>query len=369
MTKAFYRRRIKLENKEEESEQIEIKKNIEDIYNNSVNKIQDINKKLFDLVEQRNILIKNNLLIKLINNLNNTYNNILRNKLFDWYDNSEKIRIKAENIIAHFLQKKYQNFKEIKIKNKLINMFNILEEYNTLELLKYYIIKWNNQCYREKKLEKFLYLIEIKTLIYDVQTLGNIFLTKNLFSQIYVARAKSFFDNLYNLYIDKTTINNNYYLGLLITKDFIYNYLRSYLNLLRLNCQIIKEEKYNTIIKDLTEKISKLDKNNALKTILEKEEEIKKLKESLSRYPFELQKGEKIMSVIFTSIDQKVNCSIICKNTDYFSEIVNLLYKKYPEYRKNDCFFLYASKKIKEYLTLEELKINDGAVIILNEID
>ena len=197
MTKAFYRRRIKLENKEEESEQIEIKKNIEDIYNNSVNKIQDINKKLFDLAEQRNILIKNNLLIKLINNLNNTYNNILPNKLFDWYDISEKIRIKAENIIAHFLQKKYQNFKEIKIKNKLINIFNIWEEYNTLELLKYYINKWNNQCYREKKLEKFLYLIEIKTLIYDVQTLGNIFLTKNLFNKVYVARAKSFFDILF----------------------------------------------------------------------------------------------------------------------------------------------------------------------------
>ncbi len=61
-------------------------------------------------MEQRNILIKNNLLIKLINNLNNTYNNILRNKLFDWYDNSEKIRIKAENIIAHFLQKKISKF-------------------------------------------------------------------------------------------------------------------------------------------------------------------------------------------------------------------------------------------------------------------
>ena len=42
----------------------------------------------------------------------------------------------------------------------------------------------------------------------------------------------------------------------------------------------------------------------------EKDEEIKEI---ISRYPFTLLKGEEMMSIIFTSIDQSFYYSIICK--------------------------------------------------------
>ena len=47
------------------------------------------------------------------------------------------------------------------------------------------------------------------------------------------------------------------------------------------------------------------------------------------RYPIKLLEGEKLMTVIFTSVDQKVLYSVICKNTDLFSDIEKLLYKEY----------------------------------------
>ena len=45
------------------------------------------------------------------------------------------------------------------------------------------------------------------------------------------------------------------------------------------------------------------------------------LKEKLSRYPFELNKNEKMMSVIFISSDQKIHYSVICKNTEKIQSI------------------------------------------------
>ena len=50
--------------------------------------------------------------------------------------------------------------------------------------------------------------------------------------------------------------------------------------------------------------------------IIELYAEIDDLKEKLSRYPFELKKDEKMISVIFTSDDKKIHSSVICKNTE-----------------------------------------------------
>ena len=55
--------------------------------------------------------------------------------------------------------------------------------------------------------------------------------------------------------------------------------------------------------------------NNSNKDIIIKKlnNEIDKLKKKLSRYPFELSKGEKLISIIFTSSDQNMYYSLICK--------------------------------------------------------
>ena len=75
-------------------------------------------------------------------------------------------------------------------------------------------------------------------------------------------------------------------------------------------------------IKKLEEKIKELNDllNDNINTIDE-------LKAKLSRFPFELKEGEKIMSIIITSPDKKNIKSIICKNTDIFYNMEKKLYQ------------------------------------------
>ena len=73
-----------------------------------------------------------------------------------------------------------------------------------------------------------------------------------------------------------------------------------YENLLKINEQLKNElDIEKNKFKDFQEKIKK----DNLKLENELNKRIDKLKEKLSRYPFELSKGEKLISVIFNSMD------------------------------------------------------------------
>ena len=79
----------------------------------------------------------------------------------------------------------------------------------------------------------------------------------------------------------------------------------------------------NRLDYELKTKLNKIDsKESLIKIILEKEKEVKEMKAKLLRFPFELNEKEKLMTIIFTSVDEKLLFSVICKNTDKF----NLLY-------------------------------------------
>ena len=107
-------------------------------------------------------------------------------------------------------------------------------------------------------------------------------------------------------------------------------------------------------------------KEKFLEAIMEKDKEIKELKLKLSRYPFELMEGEKIMAIILTSVDQKIHCSIICKNKEKFNIIENKFYEAYPDYIETENFFTLNGKKINKYKTLEENNIKNNDIILLN---
>jgi hypothetical protein len=144
----------------------------------------------------------------------------------------------------------------------------------------------------------------------------------------------------------------------------------------------LKDEKNKNInlskkLKELNNKLEIMNKNNQklLKNkenfdnmIYEKEKEIQELKERLSRFPFELNKGEKLMSLVIISIDQKIHCSIICKNSDKFNQIENKLYEEYPEYSNFDNIFIVNGNKIIKSKSLDENKIRHNNIIILNNI-
>ena len=111
------------------------------------------------------------------------------------------------------------------------------------------------------------------------------------------------------------------------------------------------------------------DKDNSNKDIIIKElnKEIDKLKENLSRYPLELSKGEKLISVIFTSSDENIFYSIICKNTQKFTELEEKLYNDYPQYSKSNNYFIINGNRVNKTKSLDENKIRNNDIIILTQ--
>ena len=141
----------------------------------------------------------------------------------------------------------------------------------------------------------------------------------------------------------------------------------------------------NTQISTLKQKINDLTKEKEsveeLKKIIEvKDENIKQLLESNNEYKnvvdalkssisFKLSGKEKLISIIFISQDQRIKYPIICKNSQKFNEVENLLYDKFPDYKKSVNVFLLGGDSIKSSLTLDENKIKDGDIITITNFD
>ena len=76
--------------------------------------------------------------------------------------------------------------------------------------------------------------------------------------------------------------------------------------------------------------------------------------------------GEKILAILFNSIDQKVNKAIACKNTDIFVRIEEILYEDYPEYKDVNTYFTVGGKIIKRFKSIQENNIKYSDIILLN---
>ena len=116
----------------------------------------------------------------------------------------------------------------------------------------------------------------------------------------------------------------------------------------------LKIKEYENTIKE-----TKINKNKEIEKLLD---EIKKIKSTI---PFDILPGEKIMSIIFKSDDENILYSILCKNSDKFIGLKNIIYDKYPQYKEYENSFLFNKRKINENETLEENKIKDGSIITI----
>ena len=105
------------------------------------------------------------------------------------------------------------------------------------------------------------------------------------------------------------------------------------------------------------------------KRIEELNKRIDELNKKIKRYPINLEENEKLMSVIFTSVDQKAHYSIICKNTDTINRLEEELYKEYPEYCLTENYFLCNGQVINKFKTFEVNHIKNGDIIVLNKRD
>lgn len=92
---------------------------------------------------------------------------------------------------------------------------------------------------------------------------------------------------------------------------------------------------------------------------------VEELLEAIQRYPFYLEKNEKMISIIFISVDENVHYSLICKNTDSINSIENRLIKEYPELSNTDNYFLYKGKEMNKFKIFEDYKIKNGDIITI----
>ena len=121
----------------------------------------------------------------------------------------------------------------------------------------------------------------------------------------------------------------------------------------------------NQILKN---KINSSNINELQKLLDLKNKEIEELK--LINDPLYRKPGEKIFSINFTSIDQKIaNYSITCKNTDIFVRLEEQLYEDYPEYKDKETYFMKNANKIKRFKSINENNIKKNDVLMLYTYD
>ena len=75
-----------------------------------------------------------------------------------------------------------------------------------------------------------------------------------------------------------------------------------------------------------------------------------------------------MMSVIFTTIDQKFFYSIVCKNNDIFANLVMQLFNEYPYSKDKSVYFISKVAIIKEQKTLKENQIYNSDIILMDNL-
>ena len=137
----------------------------------------------------------------------------------------------------------------------------------------------------------------------------------------------------------------------------------------------LKNEKKKLSIKNNQLNIEKNNINEKLnKIILESNEQmnknekiIKQYELKISQFPFDYSSEEKMISIIFTSYDENIMSSFICKNTDVFKFVENKFYEKYSEYKGLDNNFISNGRKVDKNKSLDENKIkNNDSITIFN---
>ena len=88
----------------------------------------------------------------------------------------------------------------------------------------------------------------------------------------------------------------------------------------------------------------------------------KKRVKIIANNPIQLSEGETLLSVIFVSLNESLYYSCICKNTDKFNKIENMLYKEYPEYSKSENRFYVNRNEINKNKSFEFNKIKNSDV-------
>ena len=126
-----------------------------------------------------------------------------------------------------------------------------------------------------------------------------------------------------------------------------------------------QNEEYKNKINELNQIIAEKDKNDKLQKdkIKELENEIKKLES------YFLQPGEKLLTIRFISTDQIIDQTLYAKDSELFSVLESRLYSKFPNYSKQDNFFLGHGQKINRFQSLKDNGIKNNEILTLKKFD
>ena len=224
--------------------------------------------------------------------------------------------------------------------------------------------------YFTKKYATDISLIDNKCHDYNIAQQNKRILEKNIKSIIQKYDTKKDWDFSFGKE-NGSPLNNELIKSIEEDYKYKYNILKEEYNRIKNENNELKEE-----INKLKMKSNYLNNNNniindnkdeiiikLLKKLEIKENEIKQIKQEM---PYELKNGEKLMPIIFISVDQKIHYAFICKNTDKFNSIENLLYEVYPEYQESENYFTVNGKRIIKSKTMEQNNIQPSSIIMLN---
>ena len=103
--------------------------------------------------------------------------------------------------------------------------------------------------------------------------------------------------------------------------------------------------------------------------INQKEQELNNLKKQLGNINYQ-NKGNyvdmnKLMSVNFISVDQKIHFSVPCIDSDTFAEVEEKLYKQFPEYRETNNNFIANGEPVLRFKTISQNRIGNGLPVTM----
>ena len=251
-----------------------------------------------------------------------------KRKKLEEITNKSEPKIKRNNIV--YEKDKYINIKLDKIQDYKI--VNFSEEFTSY---KKELIHESTQCKLKNEIE-----------MNELEKENNNLMEQLLQKEDENQRLKEILEEKENNYNYNNEINNY--------KKERENEINKYvteINRYKNDIQQLKQEN-----NELTKKINTQNYNN--NQFISYMDDLK-IKEELKKY----------IPIIFVSVDQKVHCAFICKKTDKFNMIENLLYEKYPEYLETENYFTVNGKKINTKKSIEENNIKYGDIILLNIYD
>ena len=186
-----------------------------------------------------------------------------------------------------------------------------------------------------------------------------------------------YYNNQFTTNNNQNNQNENYLLKYEIDKlnKFIIR-LNDENNLLKKENQQLKYENQNLKneinIKNNNLNIYQIKIDDLNNTLKNKNNEISVLSNEINNLKLnnnkenETIKKDELLSIQIKSIDQKVDTSFACKNSDLFVRIEEMLYDEFPEYKDLNTFFTVNGRFIKRFRSLQENEIKNKDKILLS---